>query len=98
MNLLAPPETNHQPTPSNPWLAMHAAWLKALMDNFKHEFICKDPNVQMQIRVDAKTHRKAFRVACTCCGKHADLPQEHLWAQAWAALESTEEGKITGGN
>ena len=98
MNLLTTPETNHQPTPSNPWLAMHAAWLKALMDNFPHEFICKAPEVAMQVRVDAKTHRKAFRVACTGCSKHADLPQEPLWAEAWAALESTEEGKIIGGN
>jgi hypothetical protein len=96
MKILKDVQTNHQPTPTNPWLAMHAAWLKASMDNFEHAFICKEPEVAMQVRVMDKTGRKAFRIACTCCGKHADLPQEPLWAEAWVALESSaQEREVT---
>lgn len=87
MRLLPTPETNHQPNPITSWLAMHAAWLKAMKAAFKHEFICKEPEITMQVRVD-HTKRKAFRLTCTCCKAHADLPQEPLWGEAWAALES----------
>jgi hypothetical protein len=95
LKILKDAHTNHQPTPTNPWLAMHAAWLKASMDNFDHAFICKEPEVKLQMRVSAQTQRKAFRIACTCCGHHTDLPQEPLWAEAWVALEgapTSEEG------
>lgn len=85
MEILPAPATNGD-KPLSPWLAMHTAWIKARMATFKHEFICKDPSITIQGRMDDSGQRQ-FRLACVCCGAHHDLPSAPPWPEAWAAIK-----------